>query len=37
VKLHAAGGRTIAELAELFEVPRATVHRVLEPAQAGQD
>jgi DNA invertase Pin-like site-specific DNA recombinase len=32
-KLHAAGEHTIAELAELFEVSRPTVYRVLERAQ----
>jgi DNA invertase Pin-like site-specific DNA recombinase len=30
--LHAAGEHTIAELAELFEVSRQTVYRVLERA-----
>lgn len=30
LKLHAAGEHTIAELAELFEVSRPTVYRVLE-------
>ncbi|WP_225852000.1 helix-turn-helix domain-containing protein [Micromonospora sp. NBC_01740] len=34
VKLHAAGEHTIAELAELFEVSRPTVYRVLERATA---
>jgi DNA invertase Pin-like site-specific DNA recombinase len=34
VKLHSAGEHTIAELAELFEVSRPTVYRVLERAQA---
>ncbi|RZU46607.1 DNA invertase Pin-like site-specific DNA recombinase [Krasilnikovia cinnamomea] len=34
LKLHAAGEHTIAELAELFEVSRQTVYRVLERAQA---
>lgn len=34
-KLHAAGEHTIAELAELFEVSRPTVYRVLERAQAA--
>ncbi|MEV8510198.1 recombinase family protein [Actinoplanes sp. NPDC051475] len=33
-KLHAAGEHTIAELAELFEVSRPTVYRVLERAGA---
>src|SRR3954465_11869892 len=33
-KLHAAGKHTIVELAELFEVSRQTVYRVLERAQA---
>ena len=32
LKLHAAGEHTIAELAELFEVSRQTVYRVLERA-----
>ncbi|MFG1953466.1 helix-turn-helix domain-containing protein [Micromonospora sp. NPDC048830] len=32
VKLHAAGEHTIAELAELFEVSRPRVYRVLERA-----
>jgi DNA invertase Pin-like site-specific DNA recombinase len=32
LKLHAAGEHTIAELAELFEVSRPTVYRVLERA-----
>ncbi len=35
LKLHAAGEHTIAELAELFEVSRPTVYRVLERAQAA--
>ncbi|WP_449291507.1 helix-turn-helix domain-containing protein [Nonomuraea marmarensis] len=35
VKLHAAGEHTIAELAELFEVSRPTVYRVLERATAA--
>jgi DNA invertase Pin-like site-specific DNA recombinase len=35
VKLHTAGEHTIAELAELFEVSRPTVYRVLERAQAA--
>jgi DNA invertase Pin-like site-specific DNA recombinase len=35
LKLHAAGEDTIAELAELFEVSRPTVYRVLERAQAA--
>jgi DNA invertase Pin-like site-specific DNA recombinase len=35
LKLHAAGEHTIAELAELFEVSRQTVYRVLERAQAA--
>ncbi|WP_412738416.1 recombinase family protein [Krasilnikovia sp. MM14-A1259] len=34
LKLHAAGEHTIVELAELFEVSRQTVYRVLERAQA---
>jgi DNA invertase Pin-like site-specific DNA recombinase len=33
LKLHAAGEHTIVELAELFEVSRPTVYRVLERAQ----
>lgn len=42
LKLHTAGEHTIAELAELFEVSRPTVYRVLErqttttPAVAGR-
>ncbi|GGQ42925.1 recombinase family protein [Couchioplanes azureus] len=32
IKLHAAGEHSIAELAELFEVSRPTVYRVLERA-----
>lgn len=32
LKLHATGEHTIAELAELFEVSRQTVYRVLERA-----
>ena len=32
LKLHAAGEHTVAELAELFEVSRQTVYRVLERA-----
>jgi DNA invertase Pin-like site-specific DNA recombinase len=32
VKLHAAGEHTVVELAELFEVSRPTVYRVLERA-----
>ena len=32
LKLHAAGEHTIVELAELFEVSRPTVYRVLERA-----
>lgn len=32
LELHAAGNHTIAELAELFEVSRQTVYRVLERA-----
>ncbi|WP_242625354.1 helix-turn-helix domain-containing protein [Krasilnikovia cinnamomea] len=32
-KLHSAGEHTIAELAELFEVSRPTVYRVLERSQ----
>jgi DNA invertase Pin-like site-specific DNA recombinase len=35
VKLHTAGEHTIAELAELFEVSRPTVYRVLERAAAA--
>jgi DNA invertase Pin-like site-specific DNA recombinase len=34
LKLHAAGEHTIVELAELFEVSRPTVYRVLERASA---
>lgn len=34
LKLHAAGEHTIAELAELFEVSRPTVYRVLDRAAA---
>jgi DNA invertase Pin-like site-specific DNA recombinase len=33
VELHAAGEHTVVELAELFEVSRPTVYRVLERAQ----
>ncbi|MFE7744697.1 helix-turn-helix domain-containing protein [Nocardia sp. NPDC057455] len=32
LELHAAGEHTIAELAELFEVSRPTVYRVLDRA-----
>jgi DNA invertase Pin-like site-specific DNA recombinase len=35
LKLHAAGEHTVVELAELFEVSRPTVYRVLERAQAA--
>jgi DNA invertase Pin-like site-specific DNA recombinase len=35
LKLHAAEEHTIAELAELFEVSRPTVYRVLERHRAG--
>lgn len=35
LKLHAAGEHTIAELAELFEVSRQTVYRVLERARVS--
>jgi DNA invertase Pin-like site-specific DNA recombinase len=35
LKLHAAGEHTIVELAELFEVSRQTVYRVLERAAAN--
>jgi DNA invertase Pin-like site-specific DNA recombinase len=35
LKLYAAGEHTVAELAELFEVSRPTVYRVLERAQAA--
>jgi len=35
VKLHAAGEHSIADLAELFEVSRATVYRVLDRANAA--
>ncbi|MFC3989603.1 recombinase family protein [Actinoplanes siamensis] len=34
-KLHAAGEHSIADLAELFEVSRATVYRVLERIEVG--
>jgi DNA invertase Pin-like site-specific DNA recombinase len=34
VELHAAGGHTIADLAELFGVARATVYRMLDRARA---
>lgn len=34
LKLHAAGEHTVVELAELFEVSRPTVYRVLEGAHA---
>ncbi|MGC5033814.1 helix-turn-helix domain-containing protein [Micromonospora sp. DT229] len=34
LKLHAAGEHTVAELAELFEVSRQTVDRVLDRARA---
>ncbi|HYN97663.1 MAG TPA: helix-turn-helix domain-containing protein [Pilimelia sp.] len=34
VKLHATGDHTIAQLADLFEVSRPTVYRVLERASA---
>ncbi|MFC9163739.1 helix-turn-helix domain-containing protein [Streptomyces fungicidicus] len=33
VKEHASGEHTIADLAELFSVSRATVYRVLERAR----
>jgi DNA invertase Pin-like site-specific DNA recombinase len=33
VQLHGAGHHTIADLAELFSVSRATVYRVLERAR----
>jgi hypothetical protein len=35
LKLRAAGGYTIVELVELFEVSRQTVYRVLERAAAS--
>src|SRR5690349_23250405 len=35
-KLHAAGEHTVAELAELFNVSRPTVYRVLERAAAAK-
>ena len=35
LKLYAAGEHTVAELAELFEVSRQTVYRVLERTAAG--
>jgi DNA invertase Pin-like site-specific DNA recombinase len=35
LKLHAAGEHTVVELAELFEVSRPTVYRVLERAQTA--
>ena len=35
LKLHATGKHTVVELAELFEVSRPTVYRVLERAQAA--
>jgi DNA invertase Pin-like site-specific DNA recombinase len=35
VKLHAASEHSIADLAELFEVSRATVYRVLDRANAA--
>jgi DNA invertase Pin-like site-specific DNA recombinase len=37
VQLHAAGEHTVAELAELFAVARATVYRTLERARAAGD
>ncbi|MEV4283565.1 recombinase family protein [Actinoplanes xinjiangensis] len=37
LKLHAAGEHTIAELAELFEVSRPTVYRVLDRAAASTE
>jgi len=36
VKLHIAGEHSIADLAELFEVSRATVYRVIERAGANK-
>ena len=36
VKLHTAGEHSIADLAELFEVSRATVYRVLERAAVAE-
>ena len=35
VKLHTAGKHSTADLAELFEVSRATVYRVLDRANAA--
>jgi DNA invertase Pin-like site-specific DNA recombinase len=35
VKVHTAGERSLADLAELFEVSRATVYRVLDRANAA--
>lgn len=34
MQLHTAGDRTIAELAELFSVSRATVYRTIQRAAA---
>jgi DNA invertase Pin-like site-specific DNA recombinase len=34
-ELHAAGGHTVGELAELFSIGRATVYRVLERETSG--
>lgn len=36
VKLHAAGGHTVAELAELFTVGRSTVYRAVERAASAE-
>jgi len=36
VKLHAAGEHTIAELAELFEVSRPRLYRVIERRRAHE-
>ncbi|WP_018253893.1 helix-turn-helix domain-containing protein [Salinispora mooreana] len=37
LKLHTAGEHTVAELAELFEVSRQTVYRVLERTRVRRD
>ncbi|WP_196247648.1 hypothetical protein [Salinispora tropica] len=34
--VRAGWGRTVAELAEVFEVPRQTVYRVLEHTRAAE-
>jgi len=36
IKQHATGEHTVVELAEIFNVSRPTVYRVLERARAGQ-